>query len=192
MSEKRFVVLDRDGTIIFERQYLSDPRQIELIPGAASGMRRMADLGLGLIVVTNQSGVGRGYFDQARVDLIHQRLIALLRKHGVGLDGIYSCPHTPDDNCPCRKPRPGLIDAAAGELGFDLRRSFVIGDKPCDIGLGEAVGATTFLVRTGYGEQFAGTDAVSPYYTVDDLEDAANVIARVLDHPASSRVASGR
>ena len=192
MSEKRFVVLDRDGTIIFERHYLSDPRLVELIPGAALGMRRMDCLGLGLIGVTNQSGIGRGYFDQARVDLIHHRLIALLRRHRVRLDGIYFCPHTPDDDCSCRKPRPGLIHAAAQELDFDPRRSFVIGDNPCDIGLGQAVGATTFLVRTGYGEQFVGTDAVSPDYAVDDLEAAAQVIASLLRRPISSTALSGR
>jgi D-glycero-D-manno-heptose 1,7-bisphosphate phosphatase len=140
----------------------------------------MSDLGLGLIVVTNQSGIGRGYFDQATLLLIHQRLKGLLRKHGVRLDGIYFCPHTPDDECRCRKPRTGLIHTAAEELGFAPQRSFVLGDKPCDIELGEAVGATTFLVRTGYGEQFADNRAVSPDYVVDDIDDASKVIARLL------------
>jgi D-glycero-D-manno-heptose 1,7-bisphosphate phosphatase len=93
MSQRRFAVLDRDGTIIVERHYLSDASQVELIPGVAGGLRHLREMGLGLIVITNQSGIGRGFFDQARLDLIHQRLRELLQAEGVNLDDIYSCPH---------------------------------------------------------------------------------------------------
>ena len=180
MKRRRFVVLDRDGTIIVERQYLSDPRQVELIPGAASGLRQLSEMGLGLVVITNQSAVGRGFFDQARLDLIHQRLCELLNAEGVHLDGIYVCPHTPEDACPCRKPRPGLLELAAQELGFDPQACFVVGDKACDIELGQRVGATTFLARTGYGAQVAAESTVTPDYVVDDLWDAAQIIECLL------------
>jgi D-glycero-D-manno-heptose 1,7-bisphosphate phosphatase len=175
---RRFVAFDRDGTIIAERHYLSDPEQVELLPGAAEGLRRMAAQGLGLIVVTNQSGVARGYFDLSRVDEVHQRMRQLLAAEGVRLDGIYICPHGPDENCPCRKPRPGLIHEAAEEFGFEPRECFVVGDKPCDIELGQAVGATTILVRTGYGREHEAAGIIRPDYTVDDLCAAADVIGR--------------
>ena len=119
MSQRRFVLLDRDGTLIVERNYLSDPDQVELIPGAAAGLRRLAARGLGLVLVTNQSGIGRGFFDAARLAEIHERLTALLRAERVELDGIYVCPHHPDQACDCRKPRPALVLRAAAELGFD-------------------------------------------------------------------------
>ncbi len=180
MTRRRFVVLDRDGTIIVERQYLSDPCQVELIPGAASGLRQLNEMGVGLIVITNQSAVGRGFFDKARLDLIHQRLRELLEAEGVYLDGIYLCPHTPEDNCQCRKPRPGLLKLAAQELNFDSQACFVIGDKVCDIELGRSVGATTFLVRTGYGAQVAANAVVTPDYVVDGVEEAAHIIQHLL------------
>lgn len=177
MSKKRYVVLDRDGTIIFERHYLSDPALVELLPNAAAGMRSMADMGFGLIMVTNQSGVGRGFFDESRLAEIHQRLADLLAAEGVYLDGIYYCPHLPSDNCTCRKPSTGLIETAAKELDFVPSDCFVIGDKPCDIELGENAGAKTILVKTGYGAKFAESGEIAPNYIVDDLLAAAQVIS---------------
>jgi histidinol-phosphate phosphatase family protein len=179
---RRFVVLDRDGTIIAEREYLSDPAQVELLPNAARGLRRMRELGLGLIIVTNQSGVGRGYFTLQRVVEVHARMLELLKAEGVELDGIYVCPHTPEDNCACRKPRTRLLADAARELHFAAESSFVIGDKPCDIDLGRNAGATTILVRTGYGRESENDAAASSDYIVDDLEGAADAIAAELKH----------
>lgn len=180
MKRRRFVLLDRDGTLIVERHYLSDPCQVEFIPRVAEGLRQLRRLGLGLVVITNQSGVGRGFFDETRLDLIHERLCELLEAEGIHLDGIYFCPHTPEDDCLCRKPRTGLIERAARELDFDPRRVFVIGDQPCDIQLGQRIGATTFLVRTGYGMEVAAAAKVSPGYVVDGVSEAAQVIERVL------------
>jgi D-glycero-D-manno-heptose 1,7-bisphosphate phosphatase len=180
MTRRRFVLLDRDGTLIIERHYLSDPQQVELIPGVAAGLRQLKNCQLGLVVITNQSGVGRGLFGQDTLDLIHRRLCELLEAQGVHLDGIYLCPHLPEDKCPCRKPQPGLIELAAKELEFDPREAFVVGDKPCDIEVGRQVGATTFLVRTGYGNQVAAQDMVTPDYIVDGLNEAAHVIERLL------------
>jgi D-glycero-D-manno-heptose 1,7-bisphosphate phosphatase len=180
MDRARCVLLDRDGTIIQERVYLTDPGQIEFIPGAVQGLRRLSELGLRLVVVTNQSAVGRGYLDRAGLDNVHQQLHLLLQAEGVRLDGIYFCPHTPDDDCSCRKPRPGLIERASKELFFDPKASFVIGDKVCDIEMGRNIGATTLLVRTGYGAQVAIDGTVSPEYIVNDLWDATRVIERLL------------
>ena len=178
---RRYVLLDRDGTLNVERNYLSDPAGLELMPGVGQALVALQKIGLGLVVITNQPGVGRGYLDVAQLDRIHVRLRELLSAEGVVLDGIYYCPHTPQDGCACRKPSTGLIENAAADLGFDPRRSFVVGDKSCDIELGARLGATTILVRTGYGaQQEAQADHV-----VDDLRAAAEVIMRVLGRPAA-------
>ncbi|NLC70792.1 MAG: HAD family hydrolase [Desulfuromonadaceae bacterium] len=181
MPKRLFAVLDRDGTIIVERNYLSDPDQIELLPGAARGLRQLMALGLGLLVVTNQSGIGRGFFDFSDLEGIHRRFRELLQEKGIHLQGIYFCPHKPEDNCGCRKPRPGLLELAAKDLDFDPQAAFVIGDKICDIELGRKVGATTFLVRTGYGAQIAEEGAVRADYVVDDLPAAARIIGQLID-----------
>jgi len=175
--------LDRDGTIIAERFYLRDPDLVELIPGVAEGLRRLRERGLGLVVLTNQSALGRGYLDQAGLDRIHRRMCDLLETEGVRLDGIYVCPHIPEDGCSCRKPLPGMMEKAVSELRFDPRSGFVVGDKPCDVELGRRIGATTFLVRTGYGAQTAAEGLVRPDYVVDDVREAAAVVERLLASP---------
>jgi len=180
VKPKRFVLLDRDGTIIKERHYLSDPQQVELLAGAAEGLRQMQEMGLGAIAVTNQSGIGRGFFDEKRLWEIHQRMLELLTAESVFLEDIYFCPHTPADNCSCRKPLSGLVEQAAEKYGFNPQDSFVIGDKPCDIELGQRVGAITFLVRTGYGAEVATNQTVAPDYVVDDLLEAARIIERLI------------
>jgi D-glycero-D-manno-heptose 1,7-bisphosphate phosphatase len=173
-------VLDRDGTINVERHYVADPDQVELLEGAAEGLRQLRDLGLDLIVVTNQSGVGRGYFSARTLGLIHERLIRCLAAEGIGLAGIYVCPHVPADGCRCRKPGTALLEQAARERGFDLRDAFVIGDKASDIELGRRAGSTTLLVRTGYGAETAAAGTVAPDHVVDDLRGAARVIEQVI------------
>jgi len=180
MNQRRFVVLDRDGTINVEREYLSHPDQLELLPGAAQGLHQLHRLGFGLVVITNQSGIGRGYFGWESLDLIHQRLFAILAAEGIQLDGIYVCPHLPSDGCTCRKPQPELLEKAAREHNFDPREAFIIGDKRVDIELGQKVGATTFLVRTGYDTQLALQLAGVYDYVVDNLANAAGVIEHLL------------
>lgn len=174
------MLLDRDGTIIVEKHYLSDPDDVELIEGAAAALRRLASRDLGLVVVTNQSGIGRGYFDRAQLERIHDRLRERLAAEGVRLDGIYFCPHHPDDGCGCRKPRPGLALRAASELGFDPAGAFVVGDLPGDLGLGRALGATTLLVRTGHGARTESQPDTEADHVVDDLAAAADRIERLL------------
>lgn len=174
---RRFVLLDRDGTINVERHYLSDPDQLELYPGVGEAMHRLADLGFGLVVITNQSGIARGYFDLATLARIHDRLRDLLKVHGVRLDGIYLCPHGPDDDCDCRKPLPGMVNQAVADLGFDPKRAFVVGDKRVDVELARAVGATGILVRTGHGAKSATDPSLPPGTPIfDDLPAAVRFI----------------
>lgn len=177
---RRVVVLDRDGTVIHERHYLSDPAQVELIPGVAPALRRLQQLGAGLVVLTNQSGVGRGMFTAQRVEAIHHRMCELLAAEGVRLDGVFYCPHTPEDGCACRKPATGLLERAARQLGFMPQESIVIGDKACDIELGRRVGAATVLVRTGYGAKQAAVCGALADHLVDDVGAAVPMIAQWL------------
>jgi D-glycero-D-manno-heptose 1,7-bisphosphate phosphatase len=171
---KRFVLIDRDGTINVEKHYLSDPDQLELYPGVAAAIRRLNEAGFGVAVITNQSGIARGYFDLARLEAIHARLTGLLAAEGARIDGIYLCPHGPDDACDCRKPLPGMVSQAVAEHGFDPAQAVMIGDKEVDVELGLAVGAATFLVRTGHGHKHVeGTKAA---HVVDDLAQAVELI----------------
>lgn len=172
---RRFVLIDRDGTLNVEKHYLSDPAQLELYPGAGAAIRRLNQAGFGVVVITNQSGIARGYFDMATLERIHARLHELLAAEGAHVDGIYLCPHGPDDDCACRKPLPGMVTQAVAEHGFDPARAFMIGDKEVDVELGRAVGAGTFLVRTGHGAKAvaAGTGAD---HVVDDLAAAVEII----------------
>ena len=181
IAQQRFVVLDRDGTIIVEKNYLSEPDQVELLPGVVNGLQKLVDIGLGLVVVTNQSGIGRGFFTESKLKQINQRMTNLLSEHGIVLDGIYHCPHTPQDDCQCRKPRTGLLDMAAKENGFDPAACFVVGDKESDIELGKRAGATTILVTTGYGQETANNSAVQPDFTLPGLEETTDTILGLLN-----------
>ena len=173
---RRVVLLDRDGTLIVERHYLSDPQQVELLPGVDLALRELRRKGFSLVVITNQSAIGRRWLDRRCLQAIHQRLQELLVPQGVWLDGIYFCPHRPEDGCGCRKPKPGLVERAVRELNFDPRTSWMIGDQRCDLELGRAVGATTCLVRTGYGAQVAPESHGLADYVVDTLQDIVSVI----------------
>ncbi|MFN8855288.1 MAG: D-glycero-alpha-D-manno-heptose-1,7-bisphosphate 7-phosphatase [Planctomycetaceae bacterium] len=182
-STRRLVLLDRDGTLNIERHYLADPDQLELLPGVIPALRLLREHGLGLVVVTNQSGVARGLISPAQLAAVHERLHQLLGEAGIELDGVYFCPHGPQSVCHCRKPRAGMALQAARELGGTLSESFVVGDKRADIGLGQAIGATTLLVRTGYGaetERDWPGEGPRPTAIVNDLPAAAEFIVRQL------------
>lgn len=176
----RIVLIDRDGTINIERNYLSAPEQIELIPQAADGIKLLRELGLSIAVITNQSGIGRRLFDLARLKEIHNRLKAVLKEAGTKVDAIYFCPHTPEDNCNCRKPLLKMAEQAARDFNADLSKSFVIGDNVCDIELGKKIGATTILVRTGHGTRTEREKKAQPDYTVENLFEAAQLIGKTL------------
>jgi D-glycero-D-manno-heptose 1,7-bisphosphate phosphatase len=154
------VFLDRDGVIIEETNYLADAAQVRLIPGAAEAIACLNRLDVPVVVVTNQAGVARGLFPEERVPEIHQHLTGLLAAQGAHVDRYYYCPHHPTAGtgpyrreCACRKPRPGMLLQAAGELGLDLQRSYLVGDKPSDLEAGACVGNRTILVRTGHGRR---------------------------------------
>ena len=187
MKPRKFIILDRDGTIIVERNYLSDPDQVELLPHAAEGLRQLQHLGFGLVVVTNQSGIGRGYFTETQLNRIHQRMAELLLAEKVTLDGIYVCPHRPEECCTCRKPQPGLLISAAADMAFEPSECFVVGDKPCDIDLGRCVGATTFLVRTGYGNQIALENTCHPDYIAADMVEVSCTITRLTQQESETQ-----
>ena len=180
LGSLRYLLLDRDGTLIEERHYLSDPDQVELIPGVIDGLRCFSEMGFGFVVITNQSGIGRGFFEPTQLLQVHERLEQLLAEGGIQLTGIYYCPHTPKDKCTCRKPGLGLVEMAAGDLGFVPEEALVFGDKACDIELGEHMGATTFLVRTGYGAEVETEGAVQPNYVVDSVREAVPIVTGLL------------
>jgi D-glycero-D-manno-heptose 1,7-bisphosphate phosphatase len=179
---RRVALLDRDGTLIVDRHYLSDPDGVALMPGVAEGLRRLKTLGLGLVVVSNQSGVGRGYFTVDDMERVNDRMIELLAAEGVRPDGLYFCPHAPDAGCPCRKPKPGLVERAARELGFDPADGFMIGDQGVDMALGRAVGTTTILIRAAAGDD-RGAEAMADHVCAT-LDEAARVIETALREPS--------
>ena len=172
------VVLHRDGTIIEERPYLSDPEGVRLLPGAAEGLRLLQREGFSLAVATNQSGVGRGYFGLEEVAGVNQRLREVLGARGVLLKKVYCCPHHPEARCYCRKPEMGLLQRAAREAGASFQDTFVVGDKECDIEMGRRAGARTILVRTGWGRAAEKTDDLRPDFVAEDLREAASIIVR--------------
>lgn len=187
----RCVFLDRDGTINEEVNYLSRPDQLRLIAGAAEAIKRLKHAGLKVVVITNQAGVARGYFSEPALQQIHLELEQMLRAQDAHLDAIYYCPHHPTAgigvykiDCSCRKPKPGLLEKAARELNLDLRRSFIVGDKPADLQAGEVVGCRTILVRTGYGlesEKELAAGNFQPDHIADDLLEASRWILQLPD-----------
>jgi D-glycero-D-manno-heptose 1,7-bisphosphate phosphatase len=177
-ASRRFVMLDRDGTIIEERHYLADPDQVEIIPGVVEALHAFREMGLGLVVITNQSGLGRGLFSYDQLEQVNRRMASILEVEGISLDGIYICPHRPDAQCTCRKPLTGMALEAARDLRFVASRGFVVGDRASDINLGRNLGATTFLVRTGYGTQVEAQGQAKPDFVVDSLKDVAPIVAQ--------------
>lgn len=145
--------LDRDGTLIVEREYLADPEGVELIPGAADALRQLAAAGFRLVIVTNQSGIARGYYGEAEFRAVQRRVEECFAEAGIRFDGVYHCPHHPEITgaCECRKPGLGMYRRAGRELGLDLSRSIYVGDRPSDVLPALELGGTGFLVRTGYG-----------------------------------------
>lgn len=140
------VFVDRDGTICFDKHYLSDPDGLELIPTVAEGIRRMNEAKIPVILVTNQSGIGRGYFTEETLVEIHARLKEMLKERSAKVDDIFYCPHLPNSGCACRKPEPGMLLQAKKKHGFDLSISFVIGDRMMDMEMAHRVKAIGILV----------------------------------------------
>jgi len=183
------VFLDRDGTVNEEVGYMTDLGMLRLIPGAADAIRRLNEAGFKVVLVTNQSGVARGYFPESLVQEAHGLLGKMLAEHGARLDAVYYCPHHPTAGdteytmaCDCRKPGIGLIARAARELDIDLGRSYMIGDKWTDVEMGQRAGMKSVLVKTGFKEDDPGNirpaHVKAPDFIAHDLAEAAEWILR--------------
>lgn len=173
------VFLDRDGTLIEERNYLSRPEDVSVFPGVGAALKRLQDLGFKLFIVSNQSGVGRGHFSLADVERVNQRLLNEL--DGVRFEKIYIAPEVPDTPSRGRKPSPQFLVDASSEFGVDLRRSYFVGDKLLDLQTGWNAGVKkSILVRTGYGADLErqSPESLAAAVVVDDLCAAADWIAR--------------
>lgn len=170
------VFLDRDGTIARDVPYCRRPEDFEILPGVPEAIRLLNQNGFRIVVITNQSGIARGYFDEQTLAQIHNKMEGELAQDGAQVDAIYYCPHHPDDGCRCRKPKTALFLKAAKELGIDFGLSYVVGDMQIDIDAGKALGCKTVLVTTGPQK---GSDIIDPPgYTANGLLDATQWIIR--------------
>jgi D-glycero-D-manno-heptose 1,7-bisphosphate phosphatase len=179
---KRAVFLDRDGTLIDEVGYLDRPERVVLYPWSAAAIAALNRAGIRVVMVTNQSGVARGFFDEATVDAVHRHIAGQLAQAGAAIDAYYYCPHHPDGKvrayaqaCDCRKPGRALVDRAVAEFGVDPAASFTVGDRWLDISLARTIGAKGVLVRTGYGL----TEEVRPPHGLGADAVADNLIGAV-------------
>jgi D-glycero-D-manno-heptose 1,7-bisphosphate phosphatase len=184
---KRAVFLDRDGTLLEEAGYLDRLERLVFFPFAIDAVRLLNRAGIAAVVITNQSGIGRGMYEEAFVGRTHEVMTERLHAGGARIDGFYYCPHHPEASvekyrqlCDCRKPGPGMLRQAAADLGLDLQRSFTIGDKWSDVQAAHAVGAKGILVRTGYGRssEMAPPDGVTPALVTDNVMSAVSWILR--------------
>lgn len=181
------VFVDRDGVLTREDEWVLRVDQVELLPGAAEGVRTLNDAGIPVIVVTNQSAIARGWLDEAGLAAIHARLAELLAAHGAHVDGIYHCPHHPTEGaselrrtCECRKPAPGLLLRAAREHTIDLTASWMVGDAARDIEAARAVGVHTALVLSGKGRMERARIAPEPEIVAARLDEAVTrILARI-------------
>jgi D-glycero-D-manno-heptose 1,7-bisphosphate phosphatase len=172
------VFIDRDGTINVDVDFLSSPDQLQLIPRSAEAIKVLNDLGIPVIVITNQSGIARGLYSEADLHRVHSAMDEMLKHYGATISAYYYCPHHPTDgitpyvkDCACRKPKPGMLLRAKKKFGFDLKRSFIVGDKCVDVQAGKAVGAGAIQVSTGYGaEEKDLCSDIRDYYAFDLFE----------------------
>lgn len=169
------VFLDRDNTLNYDPGYLADPAAVQLLPGVVKGLRMLQARGLALVLISNQAGVGRGYFSAATLATVHARLVVLLNAHDLQLAGAYYCLHAPWEACDCRKPAPGMLRRAAHELQLDLAQSFMVGDKPGDVEAGRRAGCATVLLGDSASVSSPFADAVC----VDLVATARWIIERI-------------
>ncbi len=181
-KKRRAVFLDRDGTIAEEAGYLNHISRFQMFPFAPAAIARLNAAQLPVIVITNQSGVARGFYPEALVKEVHERMEAELLAAGARVDGIYYCPHIAADGCDCRKPIPGMLKRAAREHNLEIRGSTVVSDRYDDIRMGLAQGCLTILVLTGYGrgeyEWNRHGWPAPPHHVVENLQEAVEIILR--------------
>ena len=170
------VFIDRDGVINKDLgKYVTCPEEFDFLPRAIDALKRLYKSKYKLIIITDQGGIGKGIYTEKDLEDIHKKMCTLLENEGVILDGIYYCPHHPDENCDCRKPRLGMVRRAVEEHDIDLKKSFFIGDKTSDIKAGKDAGCKTFLVKTGHAGKDGRYD-VRPDFIVKDFFEAVNII----------------
>ncbi len=175
-SAKPTVIFDRDGTLIVDKHYLHKPSEVELLPHVISGLQLLQQAGFRMFIATNQSGIGRGYYTLDAMHAVHERLNTLLASANIFLDGIYYCPHAPETQCICRKPNLGMIKQIEQNYSINPHTSFVVGDKACDIVLGQNADMRSILVRTGYGQQEEKKGQCKPHAITNTIEEAASLI----------------
>jgi D-glycero-D-manno-heptose 1,7-bisphosphate phosphatase len=190
-DKRRAVFLDRDGTINEEVGYLSNPEEFVLIDGSAEAVLKLNQAGLLVVVVSNQSGVARGYFTEDDVKRVNEKMTEELEKVGARLDAIYYCPHHSEfgdekyrAECNCRKPMPGMVEEAKRKFDIDVSRSFVVGDHAGDIELAHNVGASSIFVLTGHGREEYDKmkeKGIVPDYTADNLLSAVAIILKEIE-----------
>jgi histidinol-phosphate phosphatase family protein len=193
---RRVLFVDKDGTLIEDLPYNVDPARVRFAPGAREAVRRLGAAGIELAVVTNQSGVARGYFDEADLERLGRHLAVEISANGGRLAGFYVCPHLPDGvvpafarDCDCRKPMPGLLLRAADELRVDLGESWFVGDTWMDVAAGAAAGCRTILVGPEWQDRSTHPAGIVPDAAVPDLLGAAELVL-AQDVPSRSRVAT--
>ena len=183
------VFLDRDGTINEQMGYINHISRFHLLPGVAAAISKLNGQNIPVVVVTNQSGLARGYFPEELLIAVHEKMTRQLEKEGAHIDGLYICPHHPEAKekryrkvCNCRKPKTGLLEQAAEEMNLDLSRSFMVGDRWSDLRCGKRVGAQSILVLSGYGrgdQQYIGPEQeIQPDFTAEDLPAAVSWILK--------------
>jgi histidinol-phosphate phosphatase family protein len=168
----RAVFCDRDGTLIRDADYPRVPAEVELLPGAAVALASLRRRGFRLVVISNQSGVGRGLISRQAFEAVHGRFVELLGAEGITLDGVYYCLHAPADGCGCRKPKPGLVVQAARELGIDATASYMVGDKASDMAAGRSAGLKTVF----FGGGAAAPDGVVPDAAISSWREAPQIL----------------
>lgn len=176
MMRRSALFLDRDGTLIYDRGYLADPDGVELLPGTVEALALLRNKNLALVVITNQSGIGRGLFSLNAMLAVNKRLANLLREHTITFDALYYCPHAPAEGCECRKPSPGMLHRAAHDLGLDLQQSFMVGDKLDDVIAGKAAGCRGILLSASPQKQadfVAENLVVAANWVVDQMSNSA-------------------
>ena len=187
------VFLDKDGTLIDDVPYNVDPQRIRLAPGAAEGLPLLSRAGFRLVVVSNQPGIALGRFAESALEAVRERLDSLVAGLGVQLDGFYYCPHAPPaagraPGCACRKPAPGLIERASGELGLALEHSWMVGDILDDVEAGHRAGCRTLLIDNGNETEWRSGPQREPHETAPDLAAAARTIVTIAMRAARSSV----
>jgi len=185
VNKNKAVFLDRDGTIVVHEHYLSSPDQLKLLPNAAEGIRLFKKSGYLVIVITNQSGIARGFFDEKQLTLIHKELMSILKEEGITIDDIYYCPHHSEGvieqytlDCDCRKPKPKMLLNAAKQHNIDLTQSLMIGDSEVDMQAGKNAGCTSLLIRNGCTDSTNTASITMMDYVVKDLLEAARLFIR--------------